>query len=220
MDASVLILASTSPFRRELLLRLGIPFETVAPPFDEIPPPPGPSSPDQIRSLVLENARGKAASVGRVRPSAWVLASDQLGECEGRALSKPGTAERAVEQLSFLAGKEHRLHTAVVLRRAQDGRTEAEVVTAHLRVRPLGAFALRRYVDLERPLGCAGSYRIEGLGIALFESVRCEDPTAVIGLPLIATCRLLEWAGLSPLAPPPVPPGGRGGAGPGAGVAG
>lgn len=199
MTVPRVILASTSPFRRELLARLRIPFEAEAPLFEELEPPTGPLLREQVRALVLENARGKAASLRDAHPQALLLASDQLGECDGRVLSKPGTEERAVEQLLYLRGKEHRLHTAVVLLEAATGRLEEEVVTSTLRLRELSEPRLRRYVQLERPLASAGSYLSEGLGIALFEELGGPDPTAIVGLPLIAVTRLLERFGVDPL---------------------
>ncbi len=201
MSRPRLILASTSPFRRELLARLRIPFAVMAPHFHEIPPAGRPLTADAVRALVLENARGKAESLRASCPDSWILASDQLAECDGLALAKPLAAERAFEQLRFLSEKEHWLHTAVVLLDARDGSTEAEVVTNRLRIRTLSDERIRRYVELEQPWNAAGSYLSERLGIALFDYLRGDDPTAIIGLPLIATCRLLEAAGLSPLDP-------------------
>ncbi len=200
MSAPRLILASTSTFRRALLERLGLPFTCEAPRFEEALPPAPPSTPDQVRALVLENARGKAESLRALHPGAFILASDQLAECEGRVLMKPGTPERAEEQLRFLRGREHRLHTAVVLADTGTGTLEGEVVTNVLRVRALSDAQIRRYVERDNPVDAAGSYLSEGLGIALFDWIRGDDPTAVIGLPLIATCRLLEEVGIDPLA--------------------
>jgi septum formation protein len=196
-----LVLASTSIFRRDLLARLRLPFETAAPRFDELSPPPGPVDADTVRAVVRENAVGKALSLRPAYPDALILASDQLGECEGRVLAKPGTEERACEQLRFLAGKEHRLHNAVALLDARDGRLSHEMVTSRLRMRPLSEERIRRYVELERPVHSAGSYLSESLGVALFESLGGDDPTAIIGLPLTSVVRLLERFGVSPLDP-------------------
>jgi septum formation protein len=199
MDQRRIILASTSPYRRELLGRLGLLFEVAAPEHQEVLPSNGFMRPEQVSALVLENARGKALSVSRAHPNALILASDQLGECDGRILNKPGTAERAREQLLALTGKEHRLHTGVVLLDARSGRSGSEVVTNQIRLRPLSEVQIRRYIEQDQPLQCAGSYFMERLGIVLLEYVRGDDPTAVIGLPLIATCRLLEDFGIHPL---------------------
>jgi septum formation protein len=200
-----LVLASTSVFRRDLLARLRLPFDMAAPRFDELSPPPGESDADAVRALVRENAVGKALSLRDSYPDALILASDQLGECEGRVLSKPGTVQRAVEQLLHLAGKEHRLHNAVVLLDARDGRSAHELVTSRLVMRPLTEERIRRYVELERPLHSAGSYLSESLGVALFESMGGDDPTAIIGLPLTSVVRLLERFGVSPLDPGDTP---------------
>jgi septum formation protein len=197
-----LILASTSRARAELLGRLRLPFRTAAPRFEENSLAGRPIRPEAVRALVLENARGKALSLAAEYPDAFILGSDQLGECEGELLSKPGTEAAALEQLLFLRGKEHRLHTAVVLLETGTGRCDAEVVSNHLRVADLTDERLRDYVTLEQPLHCAGSYMSEGLGIALFDYLRGDDPTAIVGLPLVATCRLLRDFGFEPLRDP------------------
>ncbi len=194
-----LVLASTSPFRAELLARLGLPFAAAAPDFSEARPEE-PVDAETVRRLVLENARGKARSLRSAYPGSLLLAADQLGECDGRVLSKPGTVEGAVGQLLFLAGREHRLHTAVVVLDAETGRAEEDVVTSPLRMRALSEARIRRYVEIERPLNSAGSYLSERLGIALFEVMGGDDPTAVVGLPLISVTRMLERFGLDPLA--------------------
>lgn len=196
-----LVLASTSVSRRDLLARLRLPFAVAAPAFEEIFPPPGPADADAVRVAVLENAVGKALSLREAYPDTLILASDQLGECEGRVLSKPGTEERAREQLRFLAGKEHRLHNAVALLDTGDGRLVHERMTSTLRMRSLSEEMICRYVELERPVHSAGSYLSESLGVALFESLGGDDPTAIIGLPLTAVVRLLERFGVSPLDP-------------------
>jgi septum formation protein len=202
MTSPRVILASTSLFRRDLLARLRIPFESATPRFDEIVPPRGAIPAESVRSYVRQNARGKAASLREAYPQSLLLASDQLAECEGQVLAKPGTEEKAVEQLLFLRGKEHRLQTAVVLLEAGTGRIEEEVVTSVLRMRILSESRLRRYVQLESPLHSAGSYLSEGLGITLFEAIGGSDPTAVIGLPLITVVRLLERFEIDPLGEP------------------
>lgn len=182
-----LVLASTSPYRRALLSRLGIPFETVAPACAEVRL----ADPDET---VRANALLKARAGATIKPGAAVLGSDQVAYCAGRSLEKPGTAERAREQLAWLSGREHALHTCVALRHPS-GRESSETVVVRLRMRPLTPAQIAAYVQRESPLDCAGSYKSEGLGIVLFESVACDDPTAIEGLPLIATRRLLEEAG-------------------------
>ncbi|MBM3287743.1 MAG: Maf-like protein [Candidatus Eisenbacteria bacterium] len=186
-DQPPLVLASTSRYRRALLERLRVPFDLLAPDWSEVRlATPG--------ETVLVNARGKARAGALRRPGAAILASDQVACCDGRTLEKPGTPERACEQLAWLAGREHELHTCVVLR-MPDGAEESETVVAHLRMRPLSPDQIVSYVRLESPLDCAGSYMSEALGIVLFEYLKCDDPTAIIGLPLIAVRRLLERAG-------------------------
>lgn len=195
---SKLILASTSPFRRELLARLGLPFTAVAPEFAEVAPVE-PVDAGSVRHAVRENARGKAASLQASHPDSLILASDQLGECDGQLLTKPGTAEAARAQLRLLSGRQHRLHTAVVLLEAATGEIAEEIVTSPLTMRPLDESRLRRYVELDQPLHSAGSYLSERLGIVLFEELGGGDPTAIVGLPLITVVRMLERFGLDPL---------------------
>ncbi len=192
------VLASTSRYRRELLVRLGLPFESVAPPYDEelgkeelahLGPEP----------LSLALARGKARSVALLRPDAIVIGSDQIAVLDGARLDKPGTPERAREQLARLRGRTHRLVTSVVV---IDGRTgeEREHIDVHeLAVRALSDAQIADYVAREAPLDCAGSYRIESLGVALFERARGEDATAIVGLPLMAVTRMLAELGVDPL---------------------
>lgn len=201
MGSVRLILASSSPYRRELLRRLRIPFEAADPEFEEIPPPPEPASTADVQSVVLDNARGKARSLRGRFPGSLILGSDQLGECEGRVLSKPGTRERAMEQLGFLSGREHRLHGGIILLDDASGRERAEVTVSTMRMRELSPQQIRRYVDLDDPVHSAGSYKSECLGVALFESMRGDDPTAIVGLSLAATCRLLLEAGVDVLGP-------------------
>lgn len=197
MENARLILASTSPYRRELLARLQIPFECARPPFQEVGRTQG--SPEEARELALHNALGKVESLRFEFPGSLILGSDQVCQCEGRILGKAGTRERAVEQLGWLAGREHRLHTAVALLDTASGAIESDVVTTHLRIRSLPPELLEAYVERELPLDAAGSYYSEGLGIALFEYLRGDDPTAIIGMPLTLVSRLLEQRGRGPL---------------------
>ncbi|MEZ4648402.1 MAG: nucleoside triphosphate pyrophosphatase [Candidatus Eisenbacteria bacterium] len=207
-----IILASTSPYRRELLSRLGLPFRSVSPDYEER----GASSRDEVSAeaaiaIAKEHAIGKADSLLRRLPDDLILASDQVCECEGRVLGKAGTEERAVQQLLHLAGKEHRLHTAVVLLGGPDvdrpgssgtfPEMREGVVTTRIRMRPLTEAQVRYYVTKERPLDSAGSYYSEKLGIALFERFETVDPTAIIGLPLTLVCTLLADAGVDVLNP-------------------
>lgn len=186
-----LILASTSPYRRELLARLGVPF-AVAPPgveeaaFSKQGLAPG--------DLAVQLARGKAAAVARHHPSAIVIGSDQLACVDGRPLGKPGSATAAAAQLRLLAGREHRLTTAVAIAHPRGMVEFAD--TATLAMRALTDDEIDRYVAADQPLDCAGSYRIEGLGIALFARIDCGDHSAILGLPLLRLAHELRALGL------------------------
>ncbi len=183
-----LILASTSPYRRALLDRLRIRYETIAPAWEEVRVEGDPDA------TVRANALGKARAGASARPAAAILGSDQVAWCSGRLLESPGNPERAAEQLAWLAGREHTLHTCVALR-MPDGHETARTVVAHLWMRSLAQEEIDRYIRHEDPVDCAGSYKFESLGIVLFDRITCDDPTAIQGLPLIATRRLLESAG-------------------------
>jgi septum formation protein len=202
-----LVLASTSAYRAALLARLGLPFEAVAPDCDEDGvKAQGLSAEDLVREL----ARRKAESVAHRFPDALVIGSDQVAELDGEILGKPGTAERARSQLARLAGREHRLVTGVCLLGGtaeapagggagpNDGeRHRLEALDIHrLRVRRLSPEQIHRYVAQDVPLDCAGSYKIEGQGIALFESIQGGDYTAIIGLPLTQVVALLASCGV------------------------
>lgn len=184
-----LLLASTSPYRRELLARLRLPFEVARPEVDEAP-----RDGETPVELVQRLAREKALAVAGRAGDAWVLGSDQVAELDGRPLGKPGHGEAAVAQLTALAGRTLPFHTAVALAHA-DGRVSVALDTTHVRVRALSGDEIARYVALESPLDCAGSFKSEALGIALFDAIETQDPTALVGLPLIATARLLREAG-------------------------
>lgn len=190
-----LLLASTSPFRRELLARLGLPFDVVAPDYAEEP-----VAGLAPRDLALCHALGKARSAAAAAPGRLVIGSDQVAELDGRALGKPGTREGAVAQLAAMTGRRVVFHTGLAL--VCDAREEAVVETFAVILRRLPLEALQAYVDRERPLECAGSFRVEGLGIALMEALEGRDYTALIGLPLIALTALLERFGVDVLAGP------------------
>lgn len=183
-----LILASGSKYRAELLSRLQLPFVGIAPNLDESPLP-NEAAPQLTRRLALAKARCLADQhAGR-----WVLGSDQAASADGRILGKPGTVERASEQLRFLSGKIVEFFTAVALVQDDQVFTALDVTTVQFRV--LNPGEITRYLNAESVLDCAGSFKCEGLGITLFESIRSEDPTGLIGLPLIAVRRLLAQAG-------------------------
>jgi len=182
-----LILASTSPYKKELLSRLRLPFEQVSPDFEE--GQPGSMAPEQ---LVRFNTLGKAGNILARYPDATVIASDQLAVCDELVLGKPGNIEKACEQLHLLSGRTVNFLTGLALISA---RTEhIEIIPFQVCFRALNDAEIRTYVETEQPLDCAGSFKSEGLGISLFEKMHGDDPTALIGLPLI---RLSQW--LEPL---------------------
>jgi septum formation protein len=185
-----LILASTSVYRRDLLARLALPFRCVAPPIVEEA-----LKENSITAVGLAErlAAAKASSVAGGEPDAVVIGSDQVVSCDGRVLGKPGSPERAVAQLLAMAGREHELITSVAV--ADRSGIEVYTEVARLTMRHLARAEAERYVAADRPIDCAGSYRIEGLGIALFDRIEAEDATAIIGLPLMAVCRMLRTRG-------------------------
>jgi septum formation protein len=187
-----LILASTSRYRRELLERLGVPFRSVAPACDEDALKDPALKP---RALAEKLALAKAESLREAHPRAAIIGGDQLAELDGRVLGKPGTAEGARAQLAAMAGKEHRLITAIVV--LHDGIPYRFTDIAVLRMRPLTPEQITRYVELDRPLDCAGSYKLERAGVALFERIESADHTAITGLPLMTLARILEQVGFS-----------------------
>lgn len=185
-----LILASTSRYRRELLERLRLPFHVARPDVEE-----SPLAEEAPPALAQRLARAKAQAIATQHPESWIIGSDQVAALESRALGKPGTREGAVSQLSAMSGREIRFHTAVCL---VGGEAVFEAMdTTVVRFRTLGMDEIERYVDIEQPLDCAGSFKSEGLGIALFEHIESRDPTALVGLPLIALSKMLREAGFS-----------------------
>jgi MAF protein len=189
-----LVLVSTSRYRRSLLDRLGIAYRAEAPLSDE----EGLDDlPAERRAVAL--AERKARSLAAAFPRALLLGCDQIAEMDGRTLRKPGTLENARVALRLLAGREHRLVTGVALLDAGCGRIETALDIARLRMRPLTDEAIDAYLKREETLDCAGAYRIEGLGAALFEWMRTEDPTGIVGLPLTRVVDLLARFGVSVL---------------------
>ena len=184
-----LILGSTSAYRRDLLMRLRLPFDCRRPDVDETPL--AGETPGQLAHRL---ARAKAEAVAALAPESWVIGSDQVAELEGQPLGKPGDRERAVSQLGAMSGRRVRFHTVVALARYGHPTHVAEDRTDVV-FRRLTADEIARYVDTERPFDCAGSFKCEGLGITLFEAIESRDPTALIGLPLIGTAALLRDAG-------------------------
>lgn len=192
MTAPRLILGSTSRYRAELLQRLRIEFEQRAPGTDEAALP-GEAPAD--RALRLAIAKAEAAAEGIA--DALVIGSDQVAELDGQILDKPGSPERAREQLAASSGRVVHFHTALCLLDGRSGRRHTHVDHTRVHFRELADQEIARYIERERPLDCAGSFKCEGLGITLFERIDNEDPTALIGLPLIALARLLRQAGVA-----------------------
>lgn len=190
-----LILGSTSRYRRELLDRLRLPFDVSAPQVDETPLPD--ELPAQLAMrLALAKARAVAASVA---DDAVVIGSDQVADVDGEPVGKPGTHERAVAQLRRMSGRAIVFQTAVAVVRAATGFEQAALAPVRVRFRALADDEIDRYLRLEQPYDCAGSAKCETLGIALLSAIESDDPTALVGLPLIRTCALLRAAGLDPL---------------------
>lgn len=190
-----LILGSTSRYRRELLGRLHVPFEVNAPDVDETP-----LAGEAPAALALRLALAKARAVARQAGAGTVvIGSDQVADVDGQPIGKPGTHERAVAQLRAMSGREIVFQTAVAVVRADTGFERALLAPVRVRFRTLSDAEIERYLRLEQPYDCAGSAKSETLGIALLSAIESDDPTALVGLPLIRTCELLRAAGLDPL---------------------
>lgn len=187
-----IVLASTSRYRAELLRRLLADFEQRAPGTDETALPG--EAPD-ARAARLAIAKAAAAAEGLA--DALVIGSDQVAELDGMVLDKPGCAANARAQLAASSGRTVHFHTALCLLDTRNGRRQVHVDRTYARFRALGAAEIERYVAREQPLDCAGSFKCEGLGISLFERIDSEDPSALIGLPLIALASLLRAAGVA-----------------------
>lgn len=190
MPAS-LILASGSRYRKELLTRLGISFEVRSPDIDETP-----GVRESARELAARLARAKAAVIARQHPDAWVLGADQVAVCGSQLIGKPGTAERAIEQLTAASGQTLTFFTAACLARAGEGTTDEHLDETRVHFRELSPAEISRYVTLDQPFDCAGSFRSEGLGVTLLQRIESTDPTALVGLPLIWLSGALRRAGL------------------------
>lgn len=191
-----LILGSTSRYRRELLQRLRVPFEVVSPEVDETPLPG-----EQPAAMAQRLALGKARAVASKFAAAVVIGSDQVADLDGEPVGKPGTHERAFEQLRSMSGRSVVFHTAVAVVRGDVGFEGVALVPVTVRFRTLTDAQIEHYLRAEQPYDCAGSAKSEALGIALLESIESNDPTALVGLPLIQTCALLRQAGIDPLSP-------------------
>lgn len=189
-----LILASTSRYRKELLLRLGLPFEAISPDVDETA-----GDSELPQSLALRLAIAKAQAIAGTRTTGLVIGSDQVASCRGTILGKPGTHEKAVAQLRLMRGQTTCFDTALALVNAATGRVQSEVVTIVVVLHPLTDAQIEGYLRLEQAYDCAGSAKSEGLGIALMAKLSGDDPTALVGLPLIALARMLREEGIDPL---------------------
>lgn len=190
-DTPPLVLASTSPYRRELLERLGLPFECISPEVDES------ARPDETpAALVRRLSEAKARAGAGERSDALVIGSDQVAVIDQAILGKPGNHVRALEQLRHLSGRSVTFHTGLCLLDTRSGDCRVDVVDTRVRFRVLDDATLERYLERERPYNCAGSFKSEGLGIALFEAIQGDDPNALIGLPLIRLVSFLRDAGV------------------------
>ncbi len=193
-DQRRLVLASTSVYRRELLQRLGMTFECARPDVDET------QLPGEAPSVTAERlSRAKAQAVAASFPDTLIIGSDQVASCEGRRMDKPGSHENAVAQLAWLSGRHARFDTAVSLLDTRSGRIESRVIACQVHFRTLDPETIETYLRREQPYDCAGSAKAEGLGIVLISRIDTEDPTSLIGLPLIALTGLLDAFGASPL---------------------
>lgn len=191
MTCRQLVLASTSPFRRELLARLGIPFAVTDPRTDETP-----LADESPESTALRLAEAKARAVAPDFPDALIIGSDQVAVLDGQVFGKPGTHEKAVAQLQAMRGRTVNFFTGLCLLDAHDGTAKVCGIPTLVSFRALEDTEIENYLRREQPYNCAGAAKSEGLGIALIERVHGEDPNALVGLPLIALCGLLKNAGL------------------------
>lgn len=185
-----IILASGSRYRQELLSRLGLPFEAWSPSLDESPRP-GEAPRDTASRLAVAKAEAGCAEF----PNAWVVGSDQVAELDGVPLGKPGHRENARRQLAAVRGRTVAFHTAVCLRNAARDRCSRRLVTTLVTFRAFTDEEIERYLDREPAFDCAGSAKSEGLGVSLLERLSGDDPTALVGLPLIALCEMLRSEG-------------------------
>lgn len=189
----VLVLASSSPYRASLLQRLNLPFDRCSPDIDE-----SALADEAVDSLAQRLARQKAdAARILTQADALVIASDQVASCHGKRLRKPGNESRACEQLLGMSGKSVDFHTALHLLDTDSGWRMQAMDHTRARLRQLDSDEVERYVAADRPLDCAGSFKVESLGISLFDAIDSQDPTALIGLPMIALCKGLRQAGFS-----------------------
>ncbi|ANG62661.1 septum formation protein Maf [Marinobacterium aestuarii] len=189
-----LILASSSAYRRALLDKLQLPYECISPDIDESPQP-GEGAEDLVRRLALEKAR----AIARTTPNALIIGSDQVAVLEGDIIGKPLTRDKARAQLLRASGRSVRFVTGLCLLNSNSQHSQIDAIDFHVHFRALSEQQIERYLDREEPYQCAGSFKAEGLGIALFERLEGDDPNSLIGLPLIRLVRMLENAGIQVL---------------------
>lgn len=196
-----LVLASSSRYRRALLEQLRLPFICASPNVDECPQPH-----ETVTALVARLALAKARALAATFPEALIIGSDQACALDGHILGKPGHAQGAIAQLRACRGRRVTFHTGLVLFDARTASLQESVDTYSVQFRDLADAEIARYVELEQPFDCAGSFRVEGLGITLFSALEGKDFNSLIGLPLLSLCEMLRKAGLNPLAPAPAGP--------------
>jgi MAF protein len=196
-SVSQLVLASTSPFRRELLGRLGLKFTTASPNIDESAQPD-----EKPESLVKRLSMQKAVAVSADYPSALIIGSDQVAALDEHILGKPGDHDRACEQLRLTAGRKVTFYTGLCLLNSVTGNMQVHCEPFHVFFRPLDKNMIENYLRREQPYNCAGSFKSEGLGITLFDKLKGDDPNALIGLPMIRLVSMLWKEGVDPLADP------------------
>lgn len=194
-DRPPLILASSSPYRRALLERLGLPFTSVSPAVDETPLPG-----EQPRALVERLSLAKAEAVAASHPHSLVIGSDQVADHDGEVVGKPASHEAAVAQLLRSSGRQVTLYTGLALVHAASGTRRVVVEPFEVGFRELDRDTIERYLAIDKPYDCCGSLRVEGAGISLLSGLRGNDPNALVGLPLIRLCDLLAEQGIRPLA--------------------
>lgn len=187
-----IILASSSVYRRALMDQLNVPYEHVAPDVDENHLKK--MAPVSTNDLPQYLAQKKAESLVKAHPKAIIIGCDQMAVLKNKGLDKPGSPEKAVTQLLRLQGQTHQIITGLAV--YCKNQWELSSTTAQLKMKPLTETQIKRYVDLEKPIDCAGSYKIEKMGIVLFESIKTEDPSAIVGMPLMALARILEKFGV------------------------
>jgi MAF protein len=197
-----LVLASSSRYRRALLEQLRLPFTCASPDIDETP-----LAGETVATLVARLALAKARKLADKFPNALIIGSDQACALDGHILAKPGNAENACEQLRACSGRRVTFHTGLVLYDARNKDFQHSIDTYTVHFRDLSTAEIARYVELEQPFDCAGSFKVEGLGITLFSALEGKDFNSLIGLPLLSLCAMLRRAGLNPLAPGPAGPG-------------